>query len=321
MVDYYAPTRRPATALTEDEWFVDGVSINSLAFNIARLDGSREGPPGVRGENLLVPLRPGRIWAEKFPEERTITLGMWIQGVDPQTGAPPDTGSNALRRQFKANWQHLIDLFYKPWREIKLTKKWKDPATGTIKSASAQVTYAGGLEGMEHQGGPGRGIVVIDLIAAEPYFYDDTEYVWNVEVANALFEFNNPGYDIHRKLTVEIEAITALTGPPPLPAEEDLTTSPQGSPINFTFINQTPSPDVWFGMNLGVTAGSKFVLDTLNFTATRTAGFGQTNVTGWVQNAGTRHWMLLLPGINWLRLSTKTGEQAKATVRFRPQYF
>lgn len=299
---------------TVETWTLDGVVLNKHAFNIETLDGSREGPPPVRGQNLLVPLRPGRIWAERFPDERVITLGMWVTGADPESGNPPTHGDPL--RQFRANWQTLYETFYTPWRQGSLTKTWRDPATNTLKSATALVNYAGGLEDMTKDG-PARGRFAVDLVMAEPYFYDDTEV--EIEVASGSpVVYVNPGQDIHRKLTIDFEAITDV-GPGNVSQPPEVA----GRNYPWTLVNQTPEPDVYFTSIEGYTAGQQFRFDTLEFTARYLNPFPGATITrtGFVRNGGTRHWMLLLPGTNTLRLYVPSGQSATATIRFRPQYF
>lgn len=330
MVDYYAPTRRPITDLTEDMWYVDGVSLNTLAFNVVTLDGGREGPPPVRGENLLVPLRPGRIWAERFPEERVITLGIWVNGADPRTGLVPDE----MRRQFLGNYQHLTEMFYTPWRQIELRKEWIDPATGATKSATAKANYSGGLELMRKQG-PYRGVFVVDLVLAEPYFYDDVPFdgsYTGTTAANNTFTLLSNSVDIHRKLTVNLSASQGGLGNlgtgkigdahPQFAGEEY-------ADMHVALVNETSretdpnAPVVWVGFRQAMAQNQNVKLDTLEFTSRQVSGplsgDGSTNWAAWTQHGGTRHWMLLLPGLNHFRLlhGGSSGGNGLLTARIR----
>lgn len=304
---------------TEETWEIDGVPLNTLAYNIVSLSGNREGPPPVRGENLMVPLRPGKIWVERFPDERVITLGMWVQGSDDDGNPPDDIG---LRRQFRANWDLLVRTLYTPWRQMKVTKKWRDPETGDLKSASAMANYGGGMDAMVRDGGPHRGVFTVDLVLAEPYFYDDVERVIQLDSAvNSGFATHfNPGFDLHRKLIIDFQAVTQLIGTVNEPEDA------AGKGYPWTLVNRTPDPDVYFTSIEGASAGQQFRYDTLEFTARQILSpqFGAgslVNRLGFIRHGGTRNWLLLLPGTNTIRLNVPSGERATAQIRYRPQYF
>ena len=102
---------------TPNYWAVDGVPLNTYAYNIATLTG-RTGTIPMRGEDSEQPFRPGRAFRPKVPDSRTLPLSMWVLGLDPETAAPgADVGA-----QFMSNLRKLERLFYQPRRQFVLTK-------------------------------------------------------------------------------------------------------------------------------------------------------------------------------------------------------
>lgn len=155
---------------TDCFWSVDGVSLQTMAFNIVTLGEGREAPPPMRGEDTLVPYNVGKKRGPRIPDSKVLTLGMWVIGAT-ENGNMPDPGTT-LRQQYNTNWRKLRNLLWNQGEVIQLTKRFEDDS-GNIISATAEATYAGGLE--PQMGGPYRAAFTVDLLLHDPFFYSDVE--------------------------------------------------------------------------------------------------------------------------------------------------
>lgn len=187
---------------TEAYWDVDGVSLNTYARNIRTLGGDRVAPPPQRGDNPQVAFRPGRRFEPQIPDERVITLGMWVLPHDED--GDPQPGNQ--RGAFNENWRTLTDLLYRPWRLFDLTKRWFDDRAGTLHAATAKATYAGGLSPDEMMG-PHAARFTVDLLLADPYFYT----VEKSATVSAGGKVIHPGQDRTVKMEVDLAAGARLT--------------------------------------------------------------------------------------------------------------
>src|SRR5690606_13429477 len=109
---------------TEAFWSIDDVPLNTFAWNITTLGDSRQAPPPLRGEDILVPYRVGRVATTRVPDSRVITLGMWVIGAT-EDGNPPT--NETARRRFELNWRKLRALLWRT-NEFTLTKRFRDEA-------------------------------------------------------------------------------------------------------------------------------------------------------------------------------------------------
>jgi len=156
------------TNSTADYWDVDGVSLQTYAWNITTL-GGRTDPPPLRGENVVAPQRPGSIWRPKVPDARILTLGMWVKGVEQDGDVPADQ-----RGYFLVNSLFLKRTLWQPYRQMVLTKRY----AGGTGSMTANAQFVSGLE-LEMKGDRAAAFTV-DLLLADPFFYQST-----VTAANA----------------------------------------------------------------------------------------------------------------------------------------
>lgn len=186
---------------TAEYWDIDGTSLNTYARNIQSWGEDRISPPPQRGDNPTIAYRPARRFVPQIPDERVITLGMWVLPFDsdgnPLSGDP--------RGAFNQNWRDLMDLLYRPWTEFDLTKRWIADTAGTVKSATARATYAGGLE--PEMMGRFAARFTVDLLLTDPYFYD-TEQSAAISAGGSL---THPGQDRLVKMEVDLGAGERLT--------------------------------------------------------------------------------------------------------------
>lgn len=175
----------PVDEFFEEGWMIDGVPLQTYAYNITTLGGSRMAPPPLRGTNVNVPFRPGSTWQPRIPDSRTITLAMWVIGANKDGSIPEDRD---LKFKFRQNWRELTKLLWRPKRELILTKKIWIPETELVAAnapfvmypeyqgyrqltVSAKATFAGGLE--PTMTGNARATFMVDLLLSDPYFYGD----------------------------------------------------------------------------------------------------------------------------------------------------
>lgn len=261
---------------TDTFWEVDGVSLQTMAFNISTLGGDRASPPFLRGENLLVPAARGRRWMPKVVDQRVISLGMWVQGCT-EDGLVPVGQSN--RRQYDENWRKLRTLLWTPGREVTLTKRFW--VAGTLKTASAKAQFASGL--VPFMNGPARATFTVDLALADPYFY---------------------GPDVITNLTTGTQNVT-LQG-------DDITNEIKihvdGARTNVKVRNATLNTDVEYHGD--VNTGAKLDIDVMKYSAIFTpsgAGPVPVSVIGGIRHTGDVSWLSMRPGTNSVVVSSSSG--------------
>lgn len=274
---------------TTEFWDVDGVPLNSYCWAIKSYGGSRQSLPNLRGDNKLVPKRPGRRFAPKIADSKVITLAMWVVGVDPDTNVP-SRHSQAV--QWNDNWDALRRLVFTPEREVALTKRWlRNAASPELVQATAAAQIAGAME--PNMTGRTRADFAIDFLLADPYFYGDEISSITIPL-NTDFTVVNPG-DVkvmHNSFNIEFE----------------------GDLVNPTLQNKTNG--AWMKINTLIPSGTNVNVDVASFKATRSSD--GTSVAQTISQGGERHWMALEPGNNVMRLDSSGTGVARLT--FRPAY-
>lgn len=149
------------------QWFVNDVPLQTLAFNISD-QGKLNAPPPLRGDDVVIPHVPGRTFMGRQPDSRTLTLDMWVLGVK-ENGQLPTT--ETMQGQFYQNLRKLKNLFWNSGEQFRLTKKWREFGSETIRSATALAVFADGFD-PTLQGGS-RGTFTVDLYLSYPFFKDD----------------------------------------------------------------------------------------------------------------------------------------------------
>lgn len=120
-MNIYFPTGEfGGEAIRTSSWpvTVDGVRLDSLAWNVSTLNG-REYIPGIRGTNIQVPGRHGSLFNpnKKFDEGKFI-LQMWVQGCDNKGEVPTNTYN-----EFRKNLDSLKLLFTKRGQLLDVRRK------------------------------------------------------------------------------------------------------------------------------------------------------------------------------------------------------
>lgn len=145
------------------EWIYDSpVSLATLAFNISTLAG-REGIPIADGENLRTSAVAGRRWLPKTPDQKTLSLGMWVQGTTEEGDIPQDI---YLRTQFWENYNMLKQLFAVWDRQLLLRRR-----VPTRYGIITQQTWVEPSSSMDLEPtGPMRATFTIDLLMNDPFW-------------------------------------------------------------------------------------------------------------------------------------------------------
>lgn len=280
------------TRTTDEYWSIDEHDLNTMAFNIETLGGRWRSAP-LRGENLRVPNRPGSVWVPKVPDEKVLTLAMWVQGIT-EAGVTPSTNVEELAR-FNANWRKLLQIFSVRSRLMDLTKRWYDtPGAATIKSAVAKVEPAGFMD-LEMIGRK-AGRFVVELNVPDPYFYG-ASVTTNITTIGQTTSVENPGDDLASSLVIRFNG--PLTNP--------------------TLSNAMSSPATWVKYSGTLAANQWVELDVAEFVAKKHDG---SNVIGAITHNGAKRWMELYVGPNNLMLTTDAGgDTGNATVAVKAPYF
>lgn len=258
---------------TATYWSVDGNSLQTHAFDIESIGGSRLAPPPLRGDDIIIPHSPGEMWIPKQVGARTINLSMWVVGVN-EDGTIP-SGPSAM--SFDENFRKLRQLLWTPRRRFTLTKNFY--SDGVLKRASALGEYAGGLS--PNMTGRTRGLFDVDIRLADPYFY---------------------GPEVHTTLLTGTQTVT-LDG-------DDISRCVKfhvdGPRKNVKIRNVTLDVDVEYYADLS--SGDTVDIDVKNFSSTTDpSGTAPYNSTGAIRHSGDDFWFLLQPGVNTIQVTSTSG--------------
>ena len=262
---------------TPTYWSADGVSLHTFAHSIESVGpGLRMAP--YRGEDIVIPGRPGVMWVPKDVDSRTLPLGMWVRGLQ-DIGA----GQHATTTQdFHNNWNNLVRLLYTPGRQFELTKRFYDG--GILRQATALAEYASGMEPTLI--GKNAAKFLVELKLADPYFYDDgTPQTFNL--VNGDQVINVLGNVPTRRVTLTIN----------------------GSRVNTTVRRKLPAtPDHQVQYVPGLNSGEFVTIDSRNYSAsTKKGALPAYDSSVDVRNSGSRAWLELAPGNNTINVSSTSG--------------
>lgn len=275
-------------------WEIDGVSLHQYGWSVTTLGGSRIDLPPRRGENIKLANRRGTKHRPKIPDSRILSLQMWVTGADPATGIP--AADQVLR--WNDSWDFLKRLVWKSQgRQVTLTRRqWLTvDGTPTMVIADALVEISDTMS--PTMTGRTRADFVMNLLMADPFFYDRTQRQIRVDLDTPT-SIDNPGHD--DAIDMEIDFVGKLTAP--------------------TLTNATPEPNVWVKSSQAITAGRTVRLDVGSYQANYIAGAIGT-VLGSISHAGSLSWMKLEPEGNLVTLTSTSGSDAgHALVRYRPVY-
>jgi hypothetical protein len=292
--EIYVNVPRPGE-ITVDDWLeVDGVPLNTLAWNITTL-GGRLGVPGVRGANVTVPGRPGAVHMDKEIDSQTYTLNMWALGCKRDGSFPTDHES---KYELDKNIRTLRSLLFNVRRQVKFTKRWFDADVNAVRSAVGYAEYAGGLD--PAMTGRTRATFSVDLALTDPFFYEpqielsvatSTQRTWHVtprgDWRTTAIVVKIQGPRVNPKITV---------------------THPDGSQTWVQYLGTLAATDT-------------LVIDVDAFTATLTSGGSSRGVTGNIRHGGAAPWLTLEPGGDNTVLLESTSGVGAVSVYYQPVWF
>ncbi len=262
-------------------WAVDGVSLDTLAYNVDIVPQG-VGFPGRRGDNIKIPYAAGARYVPKKPiSERPITLSMWVRGTNAE--GVPQAEPEVIRQQ---HLDMLLQLFGQE-REVTLTRTMPDGSTRTIQAEARSHFWLtpSGTQVVRF---------VVNLLAADPLFYgagvNDEKVITLVEHAHVLV---NPGTATTRGITITVAGVTEA------------------------LMVENTTTDVWVRYGGSTGAGDSLEIQSPRNNAELNGG----NVVGLISHAGDPAFMVLAPGENELVITSAAAPTATVTFSFYAPYF
>lgn len=258
----------------ETYWEADGVSLHTYAWSVETLGGM--GPPPLRGEDIVVPLRNGEVWVPKKFSANVLTLSMWLRGV------AADAGSGVVQetqQMYEERYNDLVRLLWTPGRQLALTKRFYDQ--GSLRVAVAMAEFRGGLAPVKS--GRAFGRCTVDLKIAEGVFYDQAYRTVNLN--NGDNTITVPGNAPTSKILVNINGAR-----------------------NQPRIRNT-SLGVDFIYNRSVLTGNTAIVNTDTFDVSE-SGAPAYDGAPYIINSGDEQWLTLRPGVNVINVSSVSGAGA-----------
>jgi hypothetical protein len=275
---------------TDVYWDIDGVPIQTLAYNISTWGGDLQAPPPLRGDDITIPYRPGTVFQMRRPNGRSLTFSMWVIGADNNGNVPT---SKTMRAEFENNFKMLRTLFWNQGRQVTITKRWRDYTTGTLMTASGKAVYTNGLA--PSMNGSHRATFTVEMYMSDPFFYGS-------------------------EVTVNFAATATSNQSPTIVGDyetTDILMDFNGARNNMRLTNSSTS--TYVNVNQNLASGSLIRLDVNNFTARKNPSTTNDNVVGSVTQFGHPFWMVLRPGVQSLSLTSSSGS-GSGVLKYRPRW-
>lgn len=277
---------------TEETLSVNGVVLNTLAYNISTLAG-RLRAPALRTENIQVPGRHGSLRTRrKFYDEGEIVLPMWVRDTD-------EDELVSSREIFYSNIDRLTKLFRPGSGLLEVIHTLPDSST---RRAMAECTEAIDLSPK------GRGLANFSVALKVPsVFWEDTS-----TVSQDLVPPHTGPVSVLNGMTAPIEdAVFTVTGP---------MTNPR---VESWFNGGALEVPVWFQYSGTVPAGQTLTIDCSKWVLTGGGGF--TPVYANFTHAGSARWMVIEPDLDGNTPGLKvtgsaTTSASKVTITARRKY-
>lgn len=278
----------PTSAFAPAEtWFWNGLALSQPFWNITTFGGARYNLPTLRGQNYQVPYRAGQLNRQKFPDQRTVTLNMWVDGSKSSDG----TAVGDPRLNFNNKWQQLRQALWTRNAtgsvQGQLGRHWFITQSGVSMAvpATAMAEIAGSMDPVMN--GRLSAVASLDFLLSDPYFY-------GVVQSNAISGsgvITNPGEGVAGEgfASAVNQFTVTITNP--------CTVTNSTAGVSFTYAGGGSFP---------------ITIDVLNDTAIDNAGVNQV---GNITHAGARLWMCLLNGDNAIACSAGI-----ATFNWNPPY-
>lgn len=280
--------------------------LNTYAHNIGTLDGI-EALPDFVGDNATRGNRSGRLWRPKLPDQRTVTLAMWVRGSDPDGGIPADS-----RAQFQTNWHKLKGMFGRYDRPLKVTRRLVLVDQTLELTAEASL---GGDMALAPQG-DAAGAFTVDLLLHDPYWYGPLESTGPVSPLWASSGRLYPKvYPLDYGTTVGASGtqIIVNVGHVPVPPYVEIT----GKVFEPALINLTTGEALMIEPDVLLDSGDSLVIDFDE----RTVFYNGNDVYYWLRRDS--RWWYLQPGSNDILLTDTSAEPTDGlmVLTWRPRYW
>ena len=172
---------------TQTYWDINGIPLQTMAWNVTTWGGSLQAPPPSRGRDVVVSGVPGQRAMPRTPDARILTFKMWVLGAD-EDGLPPVDAE--ARDFFERNWRMLRKTFWNQTKEFVLTRRWIDD-NGVLHAASAIARYDSGLD--LSMTGTLRADFTVDVLLADPFFVEEPKQKAISATGGAVASLNNEG--------------------------------------------------------------------------------------------------------------------------------
>ncbi len=233
-------------------------------------------------------------WRSKYPNARTVTLVMWVAGIDQASGNP----ATDQRLAWNDNWNAIRKSFWSQGisgsQQGTLVRKWYiTQGSPQMITASALAEVAGSME--PTMTGRTRATFSVDLLLSDPMFYGAQQ--------TQTLAYNTPATVTNLGEGVVGQGLASA-----------FTVKLNGPLTNPVLTNSTAGVSVTY--NAVIASGHYVTLDILNYTAVDDAAVNQVQYVG---HAGSRMWSCLLPGANTMALTADSGS-GTAVLQWQPPY-
>lgn len=271
---------------------VGGVSVKNYGYGM-RLVGGLDSAPAMRGDNLRIAYRRGRLWTPKYRDQAPRTLTMWVDARHPDGDIPEDYADRL--RQRNANVRDVLAMFGDGSGLVTVTRQMLLPT-----ARGGDQVWTGYAEAM-------------NPIAPEWGESSDEEAFFTVELMFPDPTWRGPE-----------ETVTVTTAGGPVIATNNGTLITTDAVVTFTAGGsgmgnpELTNGEVSLRLGVAIAAGDSVVVDCGSATALRASD--DANLIGAVVNSGSRSFMRVTPGSNtWELTSTSGGGEAEIT--YRPNYY
>lgn len=266
-----------------ETWSIDGVPLLSIAADVQRIDGALV--PPLRGDDRRFAFRPGAAFRPRVTDSASLTLGLWLLGMD---------GPGSTPAAFEANYagaERVLRRLLRPdgGAEFLVTKTWTDDV-GTHTATGRGI--AGSIE--RARAGRFAGRVTVDIGLADPFFY---------------------GSAVAVPLPVGVPVVVDNLGDE---ATAAVLLDFAGALENPKVTNSTPDPDVWLKVGTDLASGDAVAVDVEGTAVVRDSD--GANLIGALTHSGARPWFLLGRGTNTVTLTADSGA-GSAVLTYLPVYY
>lgn len=267
-----------------ERWRFKGTDLSTYAVLVRKVDGVDELAP-LRGENVTVPSITGRRFARKQPDQKRLTLALWVQSMNASGTLTEPTNARQVRANLDALYAVFADRTAGPLVRVMPDASERTTTAEVVAIGSIEDNYAGEAVGL-----------VVDFLLPDPAFYGSAATVTQAIAASPTnFALAYAGtLATHRP-------VLTFTGPISNPRLTNLTLD--------------AGAGFYVEALVTVGAGDELVIDCGAWTATNDG----VNAIGSIRHSGAFEFFRLVPGPNSLRV-TATAPGGSLDVDYSPSY-